>query len=110
MDRLAEWQSELCRGFRAMPDAAKLGAVVKVGESATQVVMSPDGAEIYVVDRDGVAVLCALSARVFESITVAARPSCVAVSSGVDRLYIADHMGDVTVLPVATPVPQAVAG
>jgi DNA-binding beta-propeller fold protein YncE len=87
-----------------------IGAVVKVGESATQVVMSPDGAEIYVVDRDGVAVLCALSARVFESITVAARPSCVAVSSGVDRLYIADHMGDVTVLPVATPVPQAVAG
>ncbi len=87
-----------------------IGAVVKVGESATQVVVSPDGAEIYVVDRDGVAVLCALSARVFESITVAARPSCVAVGSGVDRLYIADHMGDVTVLPVATPMPQAVAG
>ena len=56
--------------------------IVEVGESATQVVMSPDGAEIYVVDRDGVAVLCALNERVFESITVDARPSCVAVSSG----------------------------
>ena len=84
--------------------------IVEVGESATQVVMSPDGAEIYVVDRDGVAVLCALNERVFESITVDARPSCVAVSSGVGRLYVADHAGDVTVLPVATPVPQAVAG
>jgi DNA-binding beta-propeller fold protein YncE len=87
-----------------------IGAVVEVSESATQVVMSPDGAEIYVVDRDGVAVLCALSERVFESITVDARPSCVAVSSGVGRLYVADHVGDVTVLPVATPVLQAVAG
>ena len=86
-----------------------IGAVVEVGESATQVV-SPDGAEIYVMDRDGVAVLCAFSERVFESITVNARPSCVAVSSGVGRLYVADHVGDVTVLPVATPVLQAVAG
>jgi hypothetical protein len=33
-----------------------IGEVVEVGESATQVVMSPDGAEIYVVDRDDVAV------------------------------------------------------
>ena len=86
-----------------------IGAVVEVDESATQVVMSPD-AGIYVVDRDGVSVLCALSERVFESITVDARPSCVAVSSGVGRLYVADHVGDVTVLPVATPVLQAVAG
>ena len=86
-----------------------IGAVVEVDESATQVVMSPD-AGIYVVDRDGVSVLCALSERVFESITIDARPSCVAVSSGVGRLYVADHVGDVTVLPVATPVLQAVAG
>ena len=86
-----------------------IGAVVEVDESATQVVMSPD-AGIYVVDRDGVSVLCALSERVFKSITVDARPSCVAVSSGVGRLYVADHVGDVTVLPVATPVLQAVAG
>lgn len=87
-----------------------IGAVIEVGESATQVVTSPAGAEIYVVDRDGVAVLCALSERVFERITVDARPSCVAVSSGVGRLYVADHVGDVTALPVVTPVPQAVAG
>jgi DNA-binding beta-propeller fold protein YncE len=87
-----------------------IGAVVEVGDSATQVVMSPNGAEIYVVDRDGVAVLRASSERVFEIITVDARPSCVAVSSGVDRLYIADHVGDVTVLPVAAQVLQAVAG
>ena len=59
-----------------------IGAVVEVGESATQVVMSPDGAEVYVVDRDGVAVLCALSERVLESITVDVRRSCVAMSPG----------------------------
>ena len=87
-----------------------IGAVAEVSESATQVVMSPDGAEIYVVDRDGVAVLCALSERFLESITIHVRPSCVATSSGVGRLYVADHVGDVTVLPVATPVPHAVAG
>ena len=87
-----------------------IGAVVEVSESATQVVMSPDGAEIYVVDRDGIGVLCALSERVFKSITVDALPSCVAVSSGVGRLYVGDHLGDVTVLPVAIPALQAVAG
>jgi DNA-binding beta-propeller fold protein YncE len=87
-----------------------IGAVVEVSESATQVVMSPDGAEIYVVDRDGIAVLCALSERFFESITVDVPPSCVATSSALGRLYIADHLGDVTVLPIATPVLQAVAG
>jgi hypothetical protein len=72
--------------------------------------MSPDDAEIYVVHRDGIAVLSALRERIFESSAVNARPSCVAMSSGVGRLYVGDHVGDVTVLPVATPALQAVAG
>jgi DNA-binding beta-propeller fold protein YncE len=87
-----------------------IGAVVEVSESAIQVAMSPDGADIYVVDRDGIAVLCALTERVFDSITVDVRPSCVAMSSAASRLYVADHVGDVTVLPVATLVLEAVAG
>jgi DNA-binding beta-propeller fold protein YncE len=37
----------------------EIGAVVDVSESATQVVMSPDGSEIYVVCRDGISVVCA---------------------------------------------------
>ena len=58
----------------------------------------------------GIAVLCALSTRVLESITVDPQPSCVAMSSAASRLYVADHVGDVTVLRVATPALQAVAG
>jgi hypothetical protein len=50
--------------------------------------MSPDDAEIYVVHRDGIAVLSALREWFFESTTVSAGPSCVAMSSGVGRLYI----------------------
>jgi len=82
--------------------------------TVTGIAVSADGARVFAA-RTGrlgsdVAVLCALNERVFESITVDARPSCVAVSSGVGRLYIADHVRDVTVLPVATPMLQAVAG
>lgn len=34
-----------------------ISAVVEVSESATQIVMSPDGTEIYVVERDGIAIM-----------------------------------------------------
>jgi hypothetical protein len=50
----------------------------------------------------------ASSKRVFESID--SEPSCVAVSAAAGRLYVADHAGELTVLPAATPVLQAAAG
>jgi DNA-binding beta-propeller fold protein YncE len=85
-------------------------AVVEVSESAIQVVMSPNATEIYVVDRDGITVVCASGVGVLDRIPFAARPSCIAVSSATARLYVADHAGDVTHLPADTPVLQAAAG
>jgi DNA-binding beta-propeller fold protein YncE len=85
----------------------EIGAVVDVSESATQVVSSPDGHEIYVVCRDGISVICGSDRRVFEHIAIGTRPSCVATSSATGQLYIADHAGNVTTLPAATPVLQA---
>ena len=84
-----------------------IGAVVDVSESATQVVMSPDGDEIYVVCRDDILVICASDRRVFERIAIGAQASCVATSSATGQLYVADHAGNVTTLPVVTPVLQA---
>ncbi len=86
-----------------------IGAVVDVSESATQVITSPDGSEIYVVDRDGIAVICATDGRLIQRIKVDARPSCIAMSSATGRLHVADHAGNVTTLPVVTLVRQAVA-
>jgi DNA-binding beta-propeller fold protein YncE len=86
-----------------------IAAVIEVSESATQLVMSPDGTEIYVAECDGIAVIYAMSDRVFERITLDARPSCVATSSATGRLYVADHAGGVTALRAATPVLQAAA-
>jgi DNA-binding beta-propeller fold protein YncE len=73
----------------------------------TQVVMSPDGSEIYIVCRDGISVICVSDRRVFERIAIGARPSCVATSAATGQLYVADHAGNVTTLPAVTPVLQA---
>jgi DNA-binding beta-propeller fold protein YncE len=88
---------------------SEIEAVIDVSESATQLVMSPDGDEIYVVDRDGISVICAPDRRVFNRIAIGARPSCAATSSATGQLYVADHAGHVTTLPAVTPVLQAAA-
>jgi DNA-binding beta-propeller fold protein YncE len=85
----------------------EIGSVVDVSELATQVVMSPDGSEIYVVCRDVISVICASDRRVFERIAIGAEPSCVTTSSATGQLYVADHAGNVTTLPAVTPVLQA---
>ena len=63
--------------------------------------LSPDKTRAYIVDYDHVAVLCTLSLEVVNTVTVDARPSCVAVDSDGGRLYVADYAGDVTVFSVA---------
>jgi DNA-binding beta-propeller fold protein YncE len=85
-----------------------IGAVVEVGESATHVAMSPDGAEVFVMDRDGVAVICTSTGAVFDRIAVGERPSCMAVSPATGWLYVADYAGVLTGLPTVPPVLQAV--
>jgi YVTN family beta-propeller protein len=72
----------------------------------TQMTLSPDTTRAYVVDYDHVAVLCTLSHEVVGTITVDARPSCVAVSFDGGRLYVADYAGDVSAFSVASTMPQ----
>jgi YVTN family beta-propeller protein len=71
----------------------------------TQMVLSPDKTRAYIVDYDHVAVLCTLSLEVVTTITVTARPSCVAVSFDGGRLYVADYAGGVTAFTVASGMP-----
>jgi DNA-binding beta-propeller fold protein YncE len=54
-------------------------AVVKVSEFATQLTVSSDGANIYVVEPNGVTVICAATDEIFDHITVGGWPSCVPV-------------------------------
>lgn len=73
---------------------------VELGGAPTQLVMSPDQARAYIVDYDRVAVLCTLSLEVLDSLSVDARPSCVAPGVDGSQLYIADYSGAVTVFAV----------
>jgi DNA-binding beta-propeller fold protein YncE len=84
---------------------AAIGAVVEVGESATQLAVSPDGARVYVVESCGVAVICALTGAVLDRITVGEWPSCLAAGLATGRLYVADYAGVLIGVPAATPVP-----
>jgi YVTN family beta-propeller protein len=72
----------------------------------TQMLLSPDKTRAYVVDYDHVAVVCTLTHEVVTTVTVDARPSCVAVDSDGGRLVVGDYDGDVTVFAVASTLPQ----
>ncbi len=78
---------------------------VDLGGAPTQMTMSPDKTRAYIVDYDRVAVLCTLTLEVVNTITVDARPSCVAVDSDGGRLHIADYAGGVTVFSAASAMP-----
>ena len=62
----------------------------------TQMTMSADKTRAYIVDYDNVTVLCTLTLKIVNRVTVDARPSCVAVDSDAGRLYVADYSGGVT--------------
>lgn len=72
----------------------------------TQMLLSPDKTRAYVVDYDHVAVVCTLTHEVVTTVTVDARPSCVAVDSDGGRLVVGDYSGDVTAFTVASTLPQ----
>src|SRR5258707_221817 len=71
----------------------------------TQMTLSTDKTRAYVVDYDHVAVLCTLSHEVVNTVTVDARPSCVAVNYDGGRLYVADYAGDVSAFSIASALP-----
>lgn len=86
--------------------AGEITDTVELGVGTpTQMTMSPDKTRAYIVDYDHVAVLCTSSLEVVSTVTVDARPSCVAVDSDGGRLYVADYASGVTAFSVASPLP-----
>ena len=84
--------------------ANRIMASVAVATAPMQLALSADGTRAYVVDYDQVVVLSTETLTVVDTISVGARPSCVAV--GVDRLYVADCSGGVTAYTVPAPAPM----
>ncbi|MGV0882393.1 YncE family protein [Mycolicibacterium sp. XJ883] len=81
----------------------RITGTVQLGGAPTQLVMGADKNRAYVVDYDGVAVLCPLTRKVVHTITTDARPSSVAVDG--DHLHVADYAGVVTVFDVESATP-----
>ena len=71
----------------------------------TQMTVGADKTRAYIVDYDNVTVLCTLTLKIVNRVTLDARPSCVAVDSDAGRLYVADYAGGVTALSVAAAMP-----
>jgi len=84
--------------------ANRIMASVPVATAPMQLALSADGTRAYVVDYDQVVVLSTETLTVVDTISVGARPSCVAV--GVDRLYVADCSGGITAYSVPAPAPM----
>jgi YVTN family beta-propeller protein len=87
--------------------ANRITASATVATAPMQLALSADGTRAYVVDYDHVVVLSTETLAVVDTISVGARPSCVAV--GVDRLYVADCSGGVTAYSVPAPAPMVYA-
>jgi DNA-binding beta-propeller fold protein YncE len=81
--------------------ANRVTAAVNVGTAPTQLALSADGSRAFIVDYDRVHVFCTENHAVIGSVSVGARPACVAV--GPQRLYVADYAGGVTSYAVALP-------
>lgn len=86
--------------------AATLASIELGIGSPTQMAMSADGTRAYIVDYDRVMVLCTMSHAIVDTISVDARPSCVAVEADGGRLHVADYAGDVTAFLVASTLPE----
>ncbi|MGO4446235.1 hypothetical protein AB4Z42_23070 [Mycobacterium sp. 2YAF39] len=71
----------------------------------TQMTVSADNTRAYIVDYDNVTVLCTLTLKIVNRMTVDARPSCVAVDPDAGRLYVADYAGGVTEFSIASSMP-----
>jgi DNA-binding beta-propeller fold protein YncE len=98
----------LCGGVVNVIDAAtgEITGTVELGiGSPTQLTMSADDARAYIVDYDHVAVLCLQTLEVINTISVSARPSCVAVDCEGGRVHVADFAGGVTVFAVGSAAP-----
>jgi DNA-binding beta-propeller fold protein YncE len=67
-----------------------------IGGTPTQFALSADGAYMYVVYHDAIAVLSMITNEITGTIEVDAQPSCITVNPNGSRLFIADYAGSIT--------------
>jgi YVTN family beta-propeller protein len=77
-------------------------ATTWIGGHPTQFALGTDETRLYIVDVDRVAVMCMITGEIVDAIAVGTQPSCVAVSPGGERLYVADYSGALTAFAVAS--------
>jgi DNA-binding beta-propeller fold protein YncE len=77
-------------------------AITWIGGHPTQFALGVDDTRMYIVDVDRVAVMCMITGEIVDAIAVGTQPSCVAVSPGFGRLYVADYSGAITAYAVAS--------
>jgi YVTN family beta-propeller protein len=73
-----------------------------IGGHPTQFALGVDETRMYIIDVDRVAVMCTITSEIVDAIAVGTQPSCVAVSPGGGRVYVADYTGAVTAFAVAS--------
>lgn len=86
-------------------DRLKIG---EIGGFLTQLALSGDGEQAYLVSDHGVMVLCTHTFNILGTITVGAQPSCVIESPDGSRLYVADYSGAVTLISIPPSKPSPV--
>jgi DNA-binding beta-propeller fold protein YncE len=74
-----------------------------VGVTPTQLTLSADGTRAYIVDCHHVTVWSTDTHVVIDTISVGARPSCIAMDR--DRLFVADYAGGITAYSVPSTMP-----
>jgi len=79
-------------------DTHKIG---EIGGLLTGLLISDDGARLYLVSDDRLTMLCTRTHDVVGTVRVSRNPSCAVESPDGRYLYIADYSGVVTVTPVA---------
>jgi YVTN family beta-propeller protein len=86
--------------------AARVTDTIGVGGMPTQLVVGHRGELVYVVDRNEIVVLCAITNEVVDTIPAGGQLSCLA--AGPDgRLYVADYAGAISVLQVGASTDSA---
>jgi YVTN family beta-propeller protein len=86
--------------------AARVTDTIGVGGMPTQLAIGHGGELVYVVDRNEVVVLCAITNEIVDTIPAGGQLSCLA--AGPDgRLYVADYAGAISVLQVGASTDSA---
>ena len=75
---------------------------IDVGGLVTDLVAGAAGDRLYVAGVDRVSVVCVATQEIIDTVTIVDQPSCLAESADGKKLFIADYVGAVTALTIAS--------